>query len=169
LTLILAGLLFLSFINGSPTPKEGLQVGDRIPEINYPLVNGQPFDTETLRGKMVLLDFWASYDAPSRIESFEKKNLLESYKNSSFLKGKGFEIVSISLDRFRTPLLQAIDRDELDSFFHICDFKGRESQIAKEFNNQYKLTNYLIDGDGRIVAASQDIEKIRHTIEQLAR
>ncbi len=169
LILILTGLLFLSFINGSPTPKEGLQVGDQIPEINYPQINGQPFQTTSLRGKMVLLDFWASYDAPSRIESYDKKELLETFKNHSFLKGNGLEIVSISLDRFRTPLKQAIERDELENFLHLCDFKGRESQIVKQFDNQRKLTNYLIDGDGRIVATSQDIKKIRQTLELLAR
>ncbi len=166
---ILAGLVFLSFINGSPKPGEGLQIGDEIPVINYPLYNGEPFNTDSLKGKMVLLDFWASYDAPSRIASFEKKKLLETFKNRQFLNGKGFEIVSISLDRFRTPMLQAIERDDLNSFKHLCDFQGRESPIVQRFNNQAKLTSYLIDGDGRIVEVSQDTGKMEQTLLRLTR
>lgn len=166
---ILAGLVFLSFINGSPKPGQGLQIGDEIPAINYPLYNGEPFHTDSLKGKMVLLDFWASYDGPSRIASFEKKELLETFKNSHFLNGDGFEIVSISLDRFRTPMLQAIERDELESFKHLCDFQGRKSTIVQRFNNQEKLTSYLIDGEGRIVDVSDNPGKIKETLSRLAR
>lgn len=166
---VFAGLVFLSFINGSTEPRVGLKVGDRVPQINHPLFNGQPFHTDSLLGKMVLIDFWASYDAPSRIESYDKHKLLQTYQNSIFLNGKGFEVVSVSLDRFRTPLLHAIEQDQLERFKHLCDFQGRKSGIAKRFNNQNKLTSYLVDGDGRIVATSNDIGQISHTLKQLVR
>ena len=164
---ILAGFVFLSFINGSPEPKEGLQVGNKIPSINQPLLDGTAFSTDSLKGKMVLLDFWASYDAPSRVESYRKKQMAEKYKNQDFLNGKDFVIVSISLDRFKTPLKQVIKQDQLYEMYHICDFQGRESEIAKQFNTTQEMTNYLVDGHGRIVSVSKSMEEIDQTLARL--
>lgn len=166
---ILAGIGFLSFINGSPEPQEGLQVGNRIPTIDQPLIDGTPFHTDSLEGKMVLVDFWASYDATSRTESHKKREILNKYENQSFMKGKDLVIVSISLDRFKTPLMQAIERDNLEDLNHICTLEGRESEIAKRFENTDQLTNFLVDGEGRIVASTPSIEKIEQTLARLKR
>lgn len=164
---ILAGFVFLSFINGFPEPREGLQVGNKIPSINQPLLDGTPFSSDSLKGKMVLLDFWASYDAPSRVESSRKKELVRKYSNQEFLNGKDFVIVSISLDRFKTPLMQVIEQDRLFGMYHICNFKGRDSKIAKKFETTQNMTNYLIDGHGRIVSVSDNMEKIDQTLARL--
>ncbi len=166
---ILAGFLFLSFINGSPEPQEGLQVGNKIPGIQQPLVDGTPFNTDTLQGKMVLVDFWASYDAPSRVESLRKREMLSTYRNQSFLNGKDFVIISVSLDRFKSPLMQAINRDSLHEIYHICDLEGKESKLAETFNTTKQMTNYLVDGDGRIVAAANNINKIDQRLKSLQR
>ncbi|PWE01467.1 TlpA family protein disulfide reductase [Marinilabilia rubra] len=164
---ILAGFVFLSFINGSPEPRDGLQVGNKIPSINQPLLDGTAFTTDSLKGKMVLLDFWASYDAPSRVESSAKKELIRKYNNHKFLNGKDFVIVSISLDRFKSPLMQVIKRDQLNEMYHICNFKGRNSEIAKKFQTTEDMTNYLVDGHGRIVSVSKNMEKIDETLARL--
>jgi peroxiredoxin len=166
---ILAGIVFLSFINGSPEPRIGLQVGNKIPTINRPLLDGTPFSTDSLKGEMVLLDFWASFDAPSRVESYQKRQMLETYQNQKFLNGKNFVIVSISLDRFKSPLQQAIDRDSMQEMYHICSFEGRESELAKIFNATQKMMNYLVDGDGRIVAVGDNMNKINETLARLQR
>lgn len=164
---ILTGFIFLSFINGSPEPQEGLRIGNKIPKINRPLIDGTPFNLDSLRGKMVLLDFWASFDAPSRLESPKKREMLNKYRNQSFLNGEDFVIVSISLDRFKTPLMQVINRDNLHEMHHICTFEGRESEIAALFNTTHQMTNYLVDGDGRIVSVEQDINEIDNTLSRL--
>lgn len=166
---ILAGIVFLSFINGSPEPSEGLQVGNKIPAINQPLIDGTPFTTDSLKGKMVLIDFWASFDAQSRVESSKKREILKTYHDQSFLNGKDFVIVSISLDRFKSPLLQVINRDNLHDMFHIFSFNGRDSDIAKLFNTTEQMTNYLIDGHGRVVSVSNEIESIEQTLARLQR
>lgn len=164
---ILAGIVFLSFINGSPEPREGLQVGNKIPTINQPLLDGTAFTSDSLKGKMVLLDFWASYDAPSRVESFKKKKLIQKYSNQKFLNGQDFIIVSISLDIFKTPLLQVINQDQLNEMYHICNFKGRDSEMARKFETTQNMTNYLVDGHGRIVSVSNGMDEIDQTLARL--
>jgi peroxiredoxin len=166
---ILAGLGFLSFINGAPEPQEGLQVGNKLPTISRSLLDGTPFHTDSLRGKMIYLDFWASYDAQSRTESYRKKKILNRYQDASFMNGEELVVVSISLDRFKTPLKQAIERDELQKIKHICSFKGRDSEIAKKFEVTREMTDYLIDGKGRIVASTQNLDEIEQTLARLKR
>jgi thiol-disulfide isomerase/thioredoxin len=168
ITLVLiAGLAFLSFINGAFEPQTGNQVGDKAPLITSRLIDGTEFNTDSLKGKMVLIDFWASYDAPSRIDNSRKKIILEKYANSEFFNSEGFVIVSVSLDLYRTPLLKSIERDALQDFFHVCDFNGRESILAQLFAAGDELTNVLIDGDGRIVERSANLEKIEATLHRL--
>lgn len=163
----LTGIVFLSFINGSPEPREGLEVGNRVPEINQPLLDGTPFSTDSLKGKMVLIDFWASFDAQSRVENHQKTKMLQTYQNQNFLNGQDFVIISISLDRFKTPLNQVIERDNLESLQHICNFQGRESELAKSFNTVDQMKDYLIDGDGRIVAVANNLQTIDQRLKKL--
>lgn len=164
---IFVGLAFVSFMNGSSEPAIGVNVGDRAPKIESRLLDGSLFDSDTLKGKMILVDFWASYDAPSRIDNPRKKNILEQYRNSEFLNSDGFVIISVSLDRFKTPLYRTIERDGLQDFFHLCDLNGLESELADNFKVGDDFPNFLIDGEGRIVEKSSDIEKIANTLNRL--
>ncbi|TCO10444.1 peroxiredoxin [Natronoflexus pectinivorans] len=165
--LAVAGLVFISFISGSTEPDMGLKIGDRAPKIVASLPDGTSFDSDSLKGKMVLVDFWASYDAPSRIDNHRKTMLLERFANSEFLNSEGFVIVSISLDRFKTPFYKTIERDNLFDFYHICDFEGRESKLARKFEISNQMTNFLIDGDGRIVETSNDLDRIESTLHRM--
>ena len=168
LLVVLVGPGFLSFINGIPEPKVGLSLGDRVPELQTTLLNGDEFDLKSLQGKMVLLDFWASYDGESRMENHQKMMLQKKFANSKFYKGEGFVVVSISLDRFKSPLNKAIREDGLINALHICDYKGAESSISKTFQVD-KPINYLIDGDGRLVACSPSMDKVSESLEYLSR
>jgi len=163
----IAGLAFLSFINGTFKPATGLKIGDKVPSIESDLLDGTSFNLDSLKGKMVLIDFWASYDAPSRINNFRKKIILDQYKNSGFVNAQGLVIINVSLDRFKSPLKQSIKRDELEEFLHLCDFKGRESDLVSLFSVKDEMPNFLIDGEGRIVASSHQLEKIETTLERL--
>lgn len=167
LIITLTGIVFLSFINGSPEPRVGLDIGNKVPEISHPLLDGTPFNSGDLKGKMVLIDFWASYDAQSRVENPLKTKMLETYNNQEFLNGKDLVIVSISLDRFETPLNQVILQDNLNVLHHICNFRGRESELVKDFKVAEQMKNYLVDGDGRIVAVANDLRKIDQTLARL--
>ena len=165
---VLAGPGFLSFINGVPEPKVGLELGDKVPELRTTLLDGADFDLESLHGKMVLIDFWASFDGESRVENHGKMMLQKKYANTKFYNGEGFVVVSVSLDRFKSPLAKAIKEDGLTKALHICDYQGAESSIAKSFAVK-KPVNYLIDGDGRLVARSSSINKVAESLEYLRR
>ncbi len=165
---VLAGPGFLSFINGLPEPKVGLELGDKVPEFKTTLINGDDFELESLKGKMVLIDFWASYDGESRVDNHQKMILQKEFANSKFYNGEGFVVVAISLDRFKSPLKKAIKEDGLTNALHICDYLGAESSIAKAYNVK-KPTNYLIDGDGRLIANSSSINKVTSSLEYLHR
>lgn len=168
LLFVLAGLGFLSFINGVPEPRVGLQIGDKIPQLRTTLLDGSEFNLESLQGKMVLIDFWASFDGESRVDNHQKMKLQKEFAHSKFYKGEGFVVVSISLDRFKSPLAKAIKEDGLVNALHICDYKGTESSIAKSFNVN-KPINYLIDGNGRLVARSASINKVAESLTYLHR
>jgi peroxiredoxin len=160
------GLGFLSFMIELPEPETGLKNGDEAPGINAKLLDGRDFSLENMKGKMVLIDFWASYNASSRIENHEKITLLEKYQDLKFENGEGFYIVSISLDRFKSPLDRAINADRLSYQYHICDYNGRESSIVKAYNAS-ELNKYLIDGEGRIVAMNNSLSPISEELDKL--
>ena len=86
------------------------------------------------KGRMVLLNFWASYDSQSRINSYNLTRLHSLYQDCRFENGQGFEVLSISLDRFKSPLREAIERDRTKYFDHACDYKGREGNLVKRNN-----------------------------------
>lgn len=162
-----SALVFLSTINSSHEISQGLGIGDKAPVLNSELLNGAEFNPESLKGKMVLIDFWASYDAPSRINNFHKKMILDKYGKKSFYKSEGLVIVSISLDRFKAPYLRSIERDGLNAFMHICDFKGVSSQWAEAFSINDEMMTFLVDGEGRIVEKSNDLDKIDAALKRL--
>jgi thiol-disulfide isomerase/thioredoxin len=168
LLVLTVGLVFVSFINSVPEPKVGLNIGDKVPDLKSSLLNGSEFDLQSLKGKMVLIDFWASYDGNSRVENHQKMILQKKFANSNFYKGEGFVIVSISLDRFKSPLAKAIKEDDFSNALHICDYKGAKSPLAKTFKVKSPI-NYLIDGEGRLVARSAGIEKVASSLEYLQR
>ena len=152
LSLIVIGLAFLSWADKALKPSVGTEPGSQAPSFETKLLNGDKFVLDSLKGKMILVDFWASYNAQDRIENHTKAGLIESYGKKTFRKGEGFVIVSISLDRFKTPLINAITADRLEYPYHVFDPQGSESVLAMTWN-VCKHRKYLIDGDGRIVSA----------------
>ncbi|WP_068472106.1 TlpA family protein disulfide reductase [Saccharicrinis aurantiacus] len=165
-SVLLVGLTFFSFNNRSPEPVVGVEIGNKVPNIETSLLNGEEFNLESLKGKMVLLDFWASYDGLSRIDNHEKMLMQSKFANSKFYRGEGFVIVSISLDQFNSPLQKAIKEDGYVKALHICDFKGDESDIASAYS-VHAPTNILIDGEGRLISKSTSISEVHSALEYL--
>lgn len=79
--------------------KEGLAVGDRAPEISYPNPEGEMVSLSSLRGKLVLIDFWASWCPPYRRENPGLVNTYKEFKDKKFIRGAGFTVYSISYDK----------------------------------------------------------------------
>ena len=115
------------------------------------LVGGGKLEADSLKGKMLILNFWASYDPASRINSYELSRIRDQYSGSSFDGGDGLGIVSISLDVFHSPLAKAIEADGVQDFYHICDYKGAQSPLAQSFDVN-RPVNLLVSSDGQIVA-----------------
>lgn len=130
-------------------------------------VNGGEFIPDSLKGKMLIVNVWASYDANSRINSYELVELANRYSNSNFFAGEGLEVVSISLDTYRSPLKKAIATDGTDNFHHLCDYKGADSEIAKSFGVSAPI-NMLIDADGRVLARDFNVKCIADALAFMA-
>ena len=167
LATITVGLFFLSFINDNQAAVVGLEEGDTAPSFQAELIDGTPFNIEDYAGKMVLLNFWASYDAQSRMNNYYLNDIYSTYRKQAFLNGKELVVVSISWDRFKAPLKLAIEQDETMNFMHICDFKGANGSISKMYNIN-KPVNILIDGEGRIVNKDVEYSKIERSLAFLA-
>lgn len=118
--------------------------GDNSPEIVLPNQNDEEIALSSLRGKIVLLQFWAAEDRGSRIIN---PVLVEAYKK---YKRKGFEIYQVSIDKNRIEWVDAIDQDKL-TWINVGDMNG-SIHATNVYNVQEIPYNYLLDKEGNIVA-----------------
>lgn len=156
-------LIFFSiglFVNSySQTP--GLEIGNKAPEIKLPTPVGDTIALSTLRGKLVLIDFWATWCSPCAKEQPELGKLYNNYKNAEFTNSKGFEIYGISLDSKKTTWQNFISNNNID-WIQVSDLKFWSSPVAKLYNLQELPYNLLIDGNGIILSKNlhgEDLEK----------
>jgi peroxiredoxin len=120
-------------------------IGQITPEIEMPDPDGQVIKLSSLRGKYVLVDFWAKWCGPCRREN---PNVVKAYNK---YKDKGFEVFGVSLDRNKEDWLQAIQEDGL-TWTHVSDLKYFESKAAEDFNITAIPFSILLDPQGKIIA-----------------
>lgn len=130
----------------------GLQVGNQAPELSFSDPNGKTISLSSLKGKMVLIDFWASWCAPCRMENPNVVRTYEKYRDKKFKNGKGFTIYGVSLDQNSGRWQQAIVQDKLNWESHVSDLRGWQSEAANIYRIRSIPSNVLIDGKGIIVA-----------------
>ncbi|MCS6905101.1 MAG: TlpA disulfide reductase family protein [Bacteroidia bacterium] len=123
-----------------------VRIGKIAPEINLTTPEGKSLALSSLRGKVVLIDFWASWCKPCRMENPNVVRVYQLYKN------KGFEVFSVSLDQEKAAWQAAIQQDGLVWPNHVSDLKGFESAAAKSYGVTGIPFTVLIDREGRIVA-----------------
>ncbi|WP_157530738.1 TlpA disulfide reductase family protein [Hymenobacter norwichensis] len=125
-------------------PMRSTAVGVQAPEINLSAPDGKALPLSSLRGKYVLIDFWASWCGPCRREN---PNVVKAYNK---YKGKGFEIYGVSFDQDRDKWLKAIQADGL-IWKHVSDLKGWESAAGQTYSIKSIPASILLDPQGRII------------------
>jgi len=125
---------------------DGLELGIAAPEIKMSNQEGKIIKLSDLKGKVVLIDFWASWCGWCRIDNPALVSAYEKYKD------KGFEIFSVSLDFEKDKWLKAIKDDSLIWDNHVCDFQVWNSMPILDYEVYATPFNYLINENGLIVA-----------------
>lgn len=125
--------------------KLGLEIGAMAPEIALSDVNGKIIKLSSLKGNVVLIDFWASWCRPCRAENPNVVKLYNKYKN------KNFTIYSISLDQDRKKWIDAINQDQLSWPNHVSELTGWKSTPGIQYGVSSIPKTFLIDKDGIII------------------
>ncbi len=147
---------YIQKFHESVETQKKLATGSPAPEISMNTPEDKPLALSSLKGKVVLIDFWASWCGPCRAEN---PNVVKAYNK---YKSKGFDIYSVSLDKDKDKWIAAIQKDNLTWTNHVCDFKFWQSPVVKLYNFTGIPYNVLIDKKGNIIAKNlrgEDLEK----------
>lgn len=166
--LLLSFFLTTSLFSQKKANLEGIKIGDMAPEIELPTVDGEDFKLSQLKGKVVLINFWASWCAPCRKKSPELLEVFNTYKNAEFDKGeKGFEILNVSLDKNQMAWKNSIKKDAVGVFLNVGDMKGWKCTAAQTYNIKKIPSSVLVDGEGEIIAINLSPQDLKKKLKRL--
>ena len=137
---------------------ERFRSGNPILDFELPDETNNLTSTESLRGKILLIDFWASWCAPCRDKHPELVDLYATHKD------KGFEILSVSIDETRDPWLKAMADDQM-TWKQMIDVGGFEGKTASDYFLLAIPASYLIDENGVILGANLEPKEISQFID----
>ncbi len=163
LSLYMKRLFLLSFIvvalSFCSYAQPGL--GSTVPDIALPNAKGETVKLSDLRGKVVLLDFWASWCGPCRQSNKKLQSLYSKYKN------KGFEIFGVSVDDRQAAWLNAVRQDKIQ-WTQVIDTKATTgTPLLHVWNVRYIPATFLIDKQGKLVAVSPDHEGLELLLDDM--
>jgi len=132
-----------------------------VPEIALPNPEGDTIKLSSTKGSVVLLDFWAAWCAPCRIEN---PNLVKAYE---MYHGRGFQIYQVSLDKTREAWIKGIEDDQLGKWIHVSDVRYWNSVVVPLYKIESIPTNYLLDREGRVIATNLRGDALQRKLAEL--
>lgn len=153
-------LLTTLLIMAAVAVKAQLRIGSAVPEIELPDKYDSTRKLSSLTGKVVLIDFWASWCGPCRAANPYVQRIYKKYQ------AKGFEVFAVALDVKKEAWLKAIKTDRL-SYTLVNDIAGWNSKVAEAYYIDMIPTNFLLDRTGRIVAINLEGRELADAVKRL--
>ena len=139
-----------------------VKVGDMAPDFSLPDPSGKKISLSSFRGKYVLVDFWASWCKPCRMENPNVVKAYQQYKN------KNFTILGVSLDKKKEAWVEAIQADGL-AWNHVSDLKFWDSAVVPLFGINAIPTNFLLDPQGKVIAANLRGDALEQKLKEVVK
>ena len=167
--IFVVGWLFVSLacFPGLAQAQTGLHLGDKAPELNLPGPAGGRVSLGSLKGRIVLIDFWASWCAPCLEEQPALSALYKKYRHRCFINGNGFEIYGVSLDNKKENWTAAIKKMKI-SWLQVSDLKYWTSAAARIYAVEALPYNVLLDGNGTIIGIDLHGDELEKKLGGLA-
>jgi peroxiredoxin len=135
--------------------------GDLIPNFTQPDINGKLINVSDFKGKYLLVDFWASWCGPCRLDNPNLKQAFEKYRKD------GLVVLAVSIDDAKEKWIKAINQDGTGGFIQVGDMKGRQNSAAQLLKVKSIPQNYLIDPNGKILGKNLHGMELNTALEKI--